>query len=69
MRFIEEELAGFSPDDQERLSGDFVAYLRRLQTIRAELNKGENDVKEGRVSGLADLDSAIEALRSEYAGA
>ncbi len=63
------ELETFSPEEQTRLGNDFVAYLRRLRDLRLELAKGERDIAEGKVGNLADLDSAIAALRRQHAGA
>ena len=66
---IERELSTFDDADQERLSTDIVSYLRRLQELRRELAKGEQDFENGNTCTLADLNTAIDAIRKKYAGA
>ena len=66
---IERELTTFEPADQERLSTDFASYLRRLQELRRELMIGQQAMENGDTCTLADLDTAINAIRQKYAGA
>jgi len=65
---IEKELAGFQPEEQERLGQQFANYLRRVKALREALGAGEADIARGKIRTLANLDEAIAVLRRQYAG-
>jgi len=68
MTTIENELAGFQPEEREQLSRQIADYLHRVRTLRQALASGEADIAQGRTGTLADLDQVITALRRQYAG-
>jgi hypothetical protein len=67
-RTIEAALGVFPENERQHLQDEIVAYLDRLGALRSELERGENDLMEGREVSLEELDDALGNHRAKLTG-